>query len=140
MAADTFSGGNTIIIDLGLDRGEPETYARPSRSTVPAWFGPLVIGLLVLVSSVASAAPPPPALLPVLSLPVGPADSFALTDHQELLAQTPGTISAYNRSDGTLRWQAGQERPTYRLRTANGLVLMRPWTYGPGQPSTTALS
>ena len=96
MAAETFSGGNTIIIDLGLDRGEPETYATPSRSTVPSWFGPLVIGLLVLVSSVASAAPPPPALSPLLSLRVGPADSYALTDDQELLAQTLGTISAYD--------------------------------------------
>jgi outer membrane protein assembly factor BamB len=140
MAAETFSGGNTIIIDLGLDRGEPETYATPARSTVPSWFGSLVIVLLVLVSSVASAAPPPPALSPLLSLRVGPADSYALTDRQELLAQTLGTISAYDLSDGTLRWQTGQERPTYRLRTANGLVLMRPWTYGPGQPSTTALS
>lgn len=140
MAAETFSGGNTIIIDLGLTRGEPDTYARPSRSTVPSWFGPFVVALLVLVSSVASAAPPPPALSPLLSLRVGPADSYALTDHLELLAQTLGTISAYDLSDGELRWQTGQDRPTYRLRTANGLVLMRPWTYGPGQPSTTALS
>ena len=76
----------------------------------------------------------------MLSLRVGPADSFALTDDRELLAQTLGTISAYDLADGALRWQADQERPTYRLRTADGLVLMRPWTYGPGQPSTTALS
>jgi outer membrane protein assembly factor BamB len=140
MGADTFSGGNTIIIDLGLERGEPETYASPTRSTSPVWFGPLVIGLLVLVSSVGSAAPPPPALSELLSLRVGPADSFALTDDQELLAQTMGTISAYSLADGALRWQAPQDRPTYRLRTASGLVLMRPWTYGPGQPTTTALS
>jgi hypothetical protein len=140
MAAQTFSGGNTIVIDLGLDRGEPETYSAPSRSTVPYWFGPFVIGLLVLVCSVSSAAPPPPALSELLSLQVGPADSFALTDDQELLAQTLGTISAYDLNNGALRWQADQDRPTYRLRTANGLVLMRPWTYGPGQPSTTALS
>ena len=140
MATDTFSGGNTIVIDLGLDRGEPETYSSPSRSTVPDWFGPLIIGLLVLVFAASSAAPPAPVLSPVLSLRVGPADSFALTDEGELLAQTLGTISAYELADGELRWRSDQERPTYRLRTADGLVLMRPWTYGPGQPSTTALS
>jgi outer membrane protein assembly factor BamB len=140
MAADSSGGGNTVFIDLGLERGEPDTYAAPTRSTVPGWFGPLVIGLLILVGSGPSAAPPPPPLSPLLSLRVGPADSYALTDNSELLAQTLGTISAYDLSDGALRWQTEQDRPTYRLRTAAGLVLMRPWTYGPGQPSTTALS
>lgn len=132
--------GNTVVIDLGMDRGEPETYASPGRPTVAAWFAPMLVGLLVLVSAVASAGPARPALTPLLSLQVGPADSFALTEDHELLAQTLGTISAYDLADGSQRWQAGSERPTYRLRTANGLVLMRPWTYGPGQPSTTALS
>ena len=139
MGADTVSS-TTIVIDLGLDRGEPETYESPSRSTLPVWLAPVVVGLLVLISSVGSAAPPPPALSPLLSLHVGPADSFALTDHQELLAQTLGTVTAYDLTTGEQRWVADQERPTYRLRTAAGLVLMRPWTYGPGQPSTTALS
>ena len=134
-------GGNTIVIDLGLDRGEPETYASPSRSTVPDWFGPLVVGLLVLVSSAASAAPPPPALSPVLSLRVGPADSYALTDDRELLAQTLGTISAYDLADGdaALAGRLRSARPT-GCAPRDGLVLMRPWTYGPGEPSTTALS
>ncbi len=140
MAAESFGGGNTVVIDLGLERGEPETYASPSGSTVPAWFGPVLIAVFVLVGLGASAAPPPPALSPLLSLRVGPADSYALTDDDELLAQTLGTISAYDLRDGQLRWQTEQDRPTYRLRTASGLVLMRPWTYGPGQPSTTALS
>ena len=139
MGADTVSS-TTIVIDLGLERGEPETYETPSRSTLPVWLAPVVVGLLVLISSVGSAAPPPPALSPMLSLRVGPADSFALTDDGELLAQTLGTVSAYDLTTGELRWEADQERPTYRLRTAAGLVLMRPWTYGPGQPSTTALS
>ena len=139
MGTDAFAG-NTVVIDLGLNRGEPETYASPGRPTVSGWFAPLMVGLLVLISSVASAAPPPPALTPLLSLRVGPADSFALTEDRELLAQTDGTISAYNLADGALRWQSGSERPSYRLRTANELVLMRPWTYGPGEPSTTALS
>jgi hypothetical protein len=140
MGSDTYTSGNTVVIDLGLDRGEPETYASPGRPTVAGWFAPLLVGLLVLVSSVASAGPPPPALSSLLSLRVGPADSFALTEDQELLAQTDGMISAYDLADGALRWQATSDRPTYRLRSSNGLVLMRPWTYGPGEPSTTGLS
>ena len=139
MAAESF-GSNTIVIDLGLDRGEPDTYASPTRPTVSGWFGPVVVAALVLLCLASSAAPPAPALSPLLTLRVGPADSYALTDDDELLAQTLGTISAYDLGDGGLRWQTEQDRPTYRLRTAAGLVLMRPWTYGPGQPSTTALS
>ena len=120
MAAESFGGGggNTVVIDLGLDRGEPDTYASPSRSTVPGWFGPVVTAVLVLLCLAASAAPPPPALSPLLSLRVGPADSYALTDDDELLAQTLGTISAYDLGAGVLRWQTEQDRPTYRLRTA----------------------
>lgn len=139
MAAESF-GGNTIVIDLGLDRGEPDTYTSPTRPTVSGWFGPALVAALVLFCLGASAAPPPPALSPLLSLRVGPADSYALTPDDELLAQTLGTISAYDLGSGAMRWQTEQDRPTYRLRTAAGLVLMRPWTYGPGQPSTTALS
>ncbi|MEV6490513.1 PQQ-binding-like beta-propeller repeat protein [Actinoplanes sp. NPDC051633] len=139
MAAESF-GGNTIIIDLGLERGEPETYESPTRPTTPGWFVATALALVVLVFSGASAAPPPPALSTMLSLRVGPADSYALTDRQELLAQTEGMIAAYDLHTGELRWEAESDRPTYRIRTAAGLVLMRPWTYGPGQPRTTALS
>jgi hypothetical protein len=139
MATESF-GGNTVVIDLGLERGEPDTYASPTRPTVSGWFGPTLIAAIVLFCLGASAAPPPPALAPLLSLRVGPADSYALTEDDELLAQTLGTISAYDLGDGGLRWRTEQDRPTYRLRTAAGLVLMRPWTYGPGQPTTTALS
>ena len=139
MAAESF-GGNTIIIDLGLDRGEPETYESPTRPTTPGWFVATVLALVVLVFSGASAAPPPPALSEMLSLRVGPADSYTLTDDHELLAQTEGMVAAYDLNTGQLRWQADSERPTYRLRTAAGLLMMRPWTYGPGQPDTTALS
>lgn len=140
MAAETITGGNTIVIDLGLDRGEPETYAAPTRSTVPGWFAPLVVAVLVLLSSVASAAPPEPALRPLVNLRVGPADTYAMTEGGQLLAQTAGLVSAYDLSGGDLLWETGQERPTYRMRTAGGLLLMRPWTYGPYQPATTALS
>lgn len=140
MAAETF-GENTIIIDLGLERGEPETYRKPTRSTVAPWFPPLMVALIVLVVASASGAPPAPALSPLLSLRVGPADTYALTDNNELLAQTRGSLAAYDLTSGVRRWEISSDRPTYRLRTANGLVLMRPWSsYGPGQPNTTALS
>ena len=133
-------GDKTIIIDLGLDRGEPETYASPTRSTTSGWFLPLVITIVVLLAAGPSAAPPPPALSELLSLRVGPADTYALTDRQELLAQSEGMLAAYDLNTGDLRWETESHRPTYRLRTASGVVLMRPWTYGPGQPRTTALS
>jgi outer membrane protein assembly factor BamB len=138
MATDTMGG--PVIIDLGLDRGEPETYASPTRSTVPSWFGPVMVALLVLISSAASAAPAPPALSQLLSLRVGPADSYAITERGQLLAQTLGTLSSYDLATGKLRWQAGTVTPTYRLRTTSGVVLLRPWAVGLDQPSTTAVS
>ena len=138
MATETMGG--PVIIDLGLDRGEPETYASPTRSTVPNWFGPLMVALLVLISSAASAAPPPPPLSQLLSLRVGPADSYAVTERGQLLAQTLGKLSSYDLATGRLRWQAGTVSPTYRLRTTSGVVLLRPWAVGPDEPSTTAIS
>jgi outer membrane protein assembly factor BamB len=139
MAAETF-GGATVIIDLGLARGEPDEYARPARSTVPNLFPAMIIAVVVLLSSAASAAPPPPALTPVLTVTVGPADPFALTADGDLLTQTEGTLSAYGLADGRLRWQAGASSPSYRLRTSAGLVLLRPWNGTSGDPGTTAIS
>jgi len=142
MAADTFSG-NTIFIDLGLERGEPDTYLRPTRSTVPAWFAPVVLALLVLISSAASAAPPPPPLSTLLSLRIGAADSYAVTDDGQLLAQSAGTLSMYDLGSGALRWRSDSSVPTYRLRTGSGLVLMRPGSAGlsgMADPGTTAIS
>ena len=138
MATETLGG--PAVIDLGLDRGEPDTYASPTRATTPSWFGPLMVGLLVLVCSAGSAAPQPPPLAPVLSLSVGPADSYAVTDAGQLLTQSFGTLSSYDLKTGRLRWQTESLTPTYRLRTGSGVVLLRPWANGPGQPGTTAIS
>jgi hypothetical protein len=138
MATDTMGG--PVIIDLGLDRGEPDTYASPTRSIYPSWFGPMVIAVLVLLSSAASAAPPPPPLSQLLSLQVGPADSYAVTDSGQLLAQTLGTLSSYDLSTGRLIWRSGTTAPTYRLRTTGGVVLLRPWAVGADEPSTVAVS
>ncbi len=139
MAAETF-GGNTVVIDLGLARGEPDEYVHPVRSTVPQWFAPVIIAVIVLLSSAASAAPPTPALSPVLHLPFGPADPYTLTAGGDLLTQTYGTLSSYDLGDGRLNWQAGSASPTYRLRTGGDLVLMRPWSGSQGDPGTTAIS
>ena len=139
MAAETF-GGNTVIIDLGLARGEPDEYVRPERSTMPAWFAPVLLAVIVLLSSAASAAPPRSALSPVLRLPFGAADPYALTDDGDLLTQTYGTLSSYDLGDGHLNWLAGSSAPTYRLRVGGDLVLMRPWSGNQGDPGTTAIS
>ena len=142
MAAETFTG-NTVVIELGLDRGEPETYRAPTRSTVPVWFVPMVLALLVLISSAASAAPPPPPLSTLLSLRINPTDAYAVTDGGELLAQSPGLVSMYDLGSGALRWRSDSSAPAYRLRTGGGLLLMRPWSAGLsgiGDPGTTAIS
>ncbi|BCJ54907.1 hypothetical protein Asp14428_63820 [Actinoplanes sp. NBRC 14428] len=127
MAAETF-GGATVVIDLGLDRGEPDEYAAPGHSTVPRWFAPVLTAVLVLLGSAASASPRPPALSPVFSVRVGPADPYTLTGDGDLLAQSLGTLVSYDLADGRQHWQAGSEAPTYRLRTGEGLVLLRPYS------------
>lgn len=139
MATETISG--PVIIDLGLDRGEPETYRAPTRRTTSRWFGPLLIVLLVLTASAASAAPPPPALARLLSLPVGASDAWTVSDGGgQLLAQSFGTLNSYDLGTGKLRWQSYTVAPTLRLRTNAGVVLLRPWTNGPAGPSTVAVS
>ena len=58
MATETLGSGNTIFIDLGLDRGEPETYRAPTRSTGPGGGRPMLVAVLLLPTAGASAAPP----------------------------------------------------------------------------------
>ena len=142
MGTETFTG-NTVIIDLGLDRGEPETYRSPTRRTVADWFGPVVVAALVLFSSVASASPPPPPLSTVFSMRLGPTDTYAVTDDGRLLTQSSGRLSLYDLGTGRRQWSSGSAAPAYRLRTGDGLVLMRPWSAGlsgTGDPGTTAIS
>ncbi len=131
---------NTVVIDLGLERGEPDSYDSPRRSVFPIWFPAAVLAALVLFSAGSSVAPAKPLLTEVFGLQIGPADAYALTDDGRLLAQTFGLLSAYDLADGSTQWEAGQTAPAFRLRLGSGLVLMRPWTMGSQDPGTTAIS
>src|SRR4051812_9872020 len=128
-----------VIIDLGLERGEPETYGTPQRSTVPSWLPSALLAVLVLLCAAASAAPPQSPLSAVFTLEAGPADAYALTGNGQLLAQTFGSLASYDLGTGQMRWQAGQSTPSYRLRTGDGLVLLRPYAMG-RDPGTVAIS
>ena len=129
-----------VIIDLALERGEPESYHSPRRATTPIWFPVAILAALVLLCTSASAAPARSPLSPVMSLPVGPADAYLLTDTGQLLAQTFGTLSSYDLRTGRVRWQAGQSSPAYRMRLSDGLILMRPWSTSSDDSGTTAIS
>jgi outer membrane protein assembly factor BamB len=131
---------DTVVIDLGLERGEPPTYDSPGRPTTPIWFPAAILAVLVLMMTAGSVAPAKSPLSEVFRLQVGPADTYAMTADGQLLAQTFGLLTSYNLSDGRLRWQAGQSTPAYRLRLSDDLVLMRPWTTGATEPGTTAVS
>ncbi|WIM95294.1 PQQ-binding-like beta-propeller repeat protein [Actinoplanes oblitus] len=131
--------GAETVIDLGLDRGVPESYERPRRSTVPAWFAPVALVILLLAGSAASAAPPRPPFTELLRVPMGPADPYLITGGG-LLVQSYGLLTAYDLGSGAARWRAGESIPVFRLRTSGGLVLMRPWSTGPVEPGTTAFS
>jgi outer membrane protein assembly factor BamB len=129
-----------IVIDLGLERGEPTGYAAPRRSTAPAWLPALLLALVVLACASTSAPPAKSPLSALFTLRVEPADAFALTGDGRLLAQSFGTLSSYDLTTGRLIWQAGQSTPAYRLRLSDGMVLMRPWSVGSSDPGTTAVS
>lgn len=131
--------GSVFVIDLGLDRGEPETYARPGRRTTPLWFGPALLAVLLLFSVTGSAPPPGPPLTALLRVPIGPGDPFT-TSGDRLLVQSAGELSSYDLETGAVRWRVAQEIPVYRLRTGGGALLLRPWAPGRSEPGTTALA
>lgn len=137
MATETVP--STVVIDLGLERGEPDTYLRPGVATTAGWFRPVMVLLGVLAVLAGSAAPPRPALTRLISLPVGPADSYTVTADGKLLAQTLGTLTSIDLRTGSQEWQVGMNAPTYRLRAVDGVVLIRPWSINAGDPGTSAV-
>jgi hypothetical protein len=131
--------GEPVVIDLGLDRGEPESYERPGRPTTPRWFAPALLAVLVLL--VAGASAPlrqPPALSALLRVPIGPGDPYTITAGGRLIAQTGSTLSSFHLQSGELRWSVEQQMQVARLRTASDLLLLRPW--GRFAVGTTAIS
>ena len=132
--------GGAVVIDLGLERGEPPSYRSRGGASAPSWAPIVFLGVLVLLIAGASAGPAQAPLTPVFSLEVGPADTYTITADGDLLAQTYGLLTSYDLADGRMRWQAGQSTPAYRLRLDDGLLLMRPWTAGSDEPATTAIS
>ncbi|MBG0560003.1 outer membrane protein assembly factor BamB family protein [Actinoplanes aureus] len=137
MGADTYDG--PVVIDLGLERGEPESYHRPGRRTTSPWFGPALVVLLVLFGVTTAGPPSRPPLAEVLRVAIGPGDPYAVDDGR-LLIQTTGRLSSYQLADGGLRWQIQQHQPVYRLRTGGGKLLLRPWNVGREETGTTAIS
>ncbi|MFC7527214.1 PQQ-binding-like beta-propeller repeat protein [Actinoplanes sp. GCM10030250] len=137
MGADTFS--DIAVIDLGLERGEPESYHRPGRRTTPSWFGPALVAVLLLLTTAASVPPAPAPIAEVLRVPIGPGDPYAITGGR-LLVQSAGLLSSYRLADGERHWQVVQNEPVYRLRTAGGLLLLQPSTVRGVDPGTTAVA
>jgi hypothetical protein len=129
-----------VVIDLGYERGEPPTYRAPTRGTVPSWFPVTLLSVLLLLCATGSTGPARSPFTAVLRLAAGPADGFTVTDDGTLLAQSFGQLSSYDLTTGRLNWQAGQSSPSYRLRTTDDLVLMRPMGIGTGDPGTDAVS
>ncbi|GIF05905.1 outer membrane protein assembly factor BamB family protein [Actinoplanes siamensis] len=132
-------GAETVVIDLGLGRGEPESYERLRRGATPQWFAPVVVAMLLLLSSGASAAPPQPPLRALLRIPMSPADPYLITG-AGLLTQAGGQLTSYDLESGALRWRTPQPIPVYRLRTGGGLLLLQPWTTAYQSGGTTAIS
>lgn len=117
----------TVLIELGTDRGEPDSYTTPGHGTLPGWLPLALVVLLVMISSVASAAPPAPPLSVLLSVPVRPADPYVLTDDGTLLVHAPlaGTMTGVDLATGRTRWETPAAVPAYRVRSGAGLILLR---------------
>jgi outer membrane protein assembly factor BamB len=129
-----------VVIDLGLERGEPDSYRDKTRSATPRWFPAILMAALLLVVLGASGSPPKSPLSQVLRLQVGPGDTYTLTSAGTLVAQTYGELTSYDLDSGQVVWQAAEASSAYRLRQADGLVLMRPWAIGTRDPGTFAVA
>jgi outer membrane protein assembly factor BamB len=138
MGADT--AGVPVVIDLGLDRGEPSAYDRPGGHLTPSWFAPVLTAVLLLFSVTASGPPPAPTIEALARVAIGPGDPYVVADTGQLVVQTAGELTAYDLTTGARQWRVGQDVPTYRLRTGDGLLLLRPWGAGNTEPGTTAVS
>jgi hypothetical protein len=129
-----------VVIELGLERGEPDSYRNSSRRTTPRWFPSMLVAALLLVILGASDPPAKSPLTQVFRLQVGPGDAYTLTSDGALVAQTFGQLTSYDLEDGQILWQAEQGAPSYQLRQVEGLVLLRPFSTGARDPETSAVA
>jgi outer membrane protein assembly factor BamB len=109
---------------------------------VPRWLTAVVAVLLVLGCAATSTVPASASLPELLSIPIGPADPYALTDDGLLVVQSldSRTLAAYQLSDGRLRWRAPTDAASYRVRYGAGLVLLSQRSLDAPYPGTVALS
>ncbi|GAA4948965.1 PQQ-binding-like beta-propeller repeat protein [Actinoplanes utahensis] len=139
MGADA-ANGPVVVIELGLDRGEPETYHRPGRRTTPLWLAPALLAVLSLFAVTGSAPPPGPPMEVLLRVAIGPGDPF-VTHGDQLIVQAAGELASFDLRTGTQQWRVEQRIPVSRLRTGGGgVVLLRPWTPVRVEPGTTAVA
>ena len=138
MGADA-ADGPVVVIDLGLERGEPETYRRPGRRTTPLWLVPALLATLSLFAVTASAPPPGPPVEELLRVAVGPGDPY-VTDAGRLVVQAAGELASFDLETGEQQWRVAQPIPVSRLRPGGGVLLLRPWTPVRAEPGTTAVS
>jgi outer membrane protein assembly factor BamB len=138
MGADTVSG--PLVIDLGYDRGEPITYDRPGGRALPSWLVPSVVVAMMLFGLTASGPPPPPLLSALTRVELGSGDPYLVTGTGQLIVQSTGRLTSYDLATGAPQWQVSQQIPVYRLRSGDGLLLLRPWGAGSTEPGTTAVS
>ncbi|WP_433791645.1 PQQ-binding-like beta-propeller repeat protein [Actinoplanes sp. CA-252034] len=138
MGADTVSG--PLVIDLGYDRGEPITYGRPGRHSLPSWLVPVMVATMVLFAATASGPPPPPLLAALTRVEIGSGDPYLVTGTGQLVVQSAGRLISYDLATGAPQWQVRRQVPVYRLRSGDGLLLLRPWGAGNTEPGTTAVS
>ncbi|NMO54189.1 PQQ-binding-like beta-propeller repeat protein [Actinoplanes sp. TBRC 11911] len=129
-----------VVIELGLERGEPDSYRNSSRRTTPRWVPSMLVAALLLVILGASDPPAKSPLSQVFRLQVAPGDAYTLTSDGTLVAQTLGQLTSYDLANGQILWQSAQAAPTYRLRQVEGLVLMRPFQSGGRDPGTSAVA
>ena len=127
-----------VVIDLGEDRDPLDV---PPPRTGRGWTSIIVVVLLLLYGTVASAAPGAGGLRELPDVELSLADTYAVTAESVLLVHSPhrAVLAAYDLADGDLRWRVAAPAVSYRLRFGGGLVLLRQRA-GSQEMETTALS
>ena len=94
--------------------------------------------LVLLLAGASAPQRQPAALTALLRVPIGPGDPYTITEGGRLVVQAGSTLNSYHLQSGELRWSVEQQMQVSRLRTASGMLLLRPW--GRFAVGTTAIS